>query len=1440
MPEILDEVRALVAAQFGIPVAAVDPDRSLVELGGDSLSLLALTRKLYDRFGVRVPVRELFEAAPGVRELAGRLAGDAGPTPAAQPPAAPVDFSLYFFGDYPEGDDHPARYRDLLTAAEFGDTHGFHALWIPERHFHSFGGLFPNPSVLAAALATRTTGIRLHAGSVVLPLHHPVRVAEEWSMVDNLSGGRAGLCVAHGWHAGDFALAPEHYGRQREVMYEQLASVRQLWSGARLTARSGTGDPVEVSLHPKPVQPRLPLFLAVLSDPASYERAAREGLGVVTNLMQQSVEQLAENIARYRRTRAECGLAPDEGRVVVLVHTYLGPDQDRARQEAYDPFLGYLRSSLSLFDTTMNSLGIDVDLSRTHPDDLDFLLGRAYRDYCENRALIGSPEGVRPVLDALVRAGADEIGCFVDFGLPGERMLAALPHLAALKDRYAGPPPEIRVETLPASAAQQRLWLLDRMYPGRTVHHEPKALLLEGPLDLSALRAALRGVTDRHAALRTVFQETPDGVRQLVRPAFDPDCPLVDLTGSTDEEAVRELHRTAGEPAFDLTGGPLWRVRLARLGADRHLLYLVAHHIVFDSLSTAVFCRDLAAHYVGEPGGLPPLDGPWRPRTAPSAESLEYWKSTLAGAPPLGLPTDRPRGTAHEGTGATLVHELDAALAREIRSLSRSLGGTPFAALLGAVGSVLGRFGATDDVVLGIAMTDRPTGTEDMIGMFVETAAVRLDLSGDPSFAELFRRVRGAVLGALDHQDVPFDQVVETVNPERRPGVNPLFTVLVEYEEQQRAEFGRTGLSARLLDVPRAQAPFDLTLYLTAHPDGVRCTAEYDTALFEQDTVARLLEYVEELLRTAVRRPRAPLSGAAGLTERDERALAELTGPVTSDEPACLHELFERAAAATPDAPALVGDHGTMTYAALDAAANRLAHRLIRDGVTPGDTVGVCLPRGTGLITALLAVLKCGAAYVPIDPALPARRRRFLADDSRAVLVVTDTDTDEALPSTPPGIPADADSLAYCLYTSGSSGTPKAVAVPHRGPVNLVRWQLAAHEPLRTLQWTSPGFDVSVQEIFTTLAGGAALVLLDDADRYEPAAVADVVRRHGVERLCMPGTPLTYLLDGAEPMPSLREVFSAGEQLRPVPALTRFLAAQPHTRLYHQYGPTEASVVVTSHPVDPDRGTPPPIGRPIANTVLRIEDTHGRPVPPGVAGELLIGGAPVAAGYLGDPERTAERFVTRSGSERFFRTGDLVRQNRDGDLEFLGRLDDQIKIRGHRVEPGETQSVLSGLPEVAEAAVLGHLDPEPRLVAYVVLREPRPEWVAVLRAGLAESLPDHLVPAAWVLLDRLPVNGNGKLDRARLAELEPEPAAVPPDRSPGTPAEERVHKVWCVELGADQVPVDVSFFEAGGNSLHAVRMLERLRGELGRRIPMTQFLAAPTIRALAARFGEEA
>lgn len=1321
------------------------------------------------------------------------------PLPAAadiQAPPAFCDFSLYFFGHYPDQQDTD-KYALINAAAEFGDEHGFHAVWLPERHFHSFGALFPNPSVLAASLASRTRRIRLHAGSVVLPLHHPIRVAEEWSVVDNLSGGRAGLCVASGWHANDFALAPQHFGRHRDLMYEQLDEVRALWSGAAVEATSGSGERIEVRLHPRPIQEQPPLYVAVVGNPESYRRAAAEGLGVVTNLMAQTVEELTANIALYRATRAEHGLDPAAGRVVVLVHTYLGED---ARRVAKQPFLDYLRSSLSLFNQVTNSLGFDLDLDRTPADDVDFLLDQAYQRYCASRAMIGDEKSAAAVANALVAAGANEIACFVDFGVPKQQVLAALPALDRLRARYAQ-------AQLPLTPAQRRIWLLERMFPGTGNYHEPKAIRLTGPLDAERLAGALQTVVGRHPELRTVFRERDGEPYRVVLPSLTLDVPVLDRSGTEEAEALRSLLGTEGKERFDLAEGPLVLARLVRLGPDRHLLFLLVHHIVFDSSSTTVLARDLLAAYEG--ARLSTLDSLHVASIATQEADLAFWRDELADAPVLRLPTDRPRPPVRTGTGAGFTREL--AVLPELRRFCVEQRATAFMAVLSAVGAVLGRFSGQHEVVLGTAVANRAAGTEDRIGLFLDTVALRVDLSGDPEFGTLVHRVRDRSTAAFDHRGVPFDELVRALNPGRDTSRNPLFQVLVEFEHAGEVE-PAGPLRADLLDVPADRAPFDITLYLTQHGDTLRCSVEYDTDLFDENTVHRILDYVEHVLHRAVRTPALRLSELVSPTETDRSAITSWQGEPAPEPPLLLHELFEQQAERTPDAPALLGDGVELTYRALDERADEVAGRLHADGVGPGDFVALLLDRGPDLIAAMLGVLKSGAAYVPVDPATPPARLRHVLSDCAAAVTITP----DWLARTS-DCPSDGDrprisghDAAYCIYTSGSTGKPKGVVVPHRGPANLVRWHHRHFRPLRTAQWTSTSFDVSVQEIFTTLSSGAALVLVDEDQRH---TLADVVERYGVERIFLPFTPLKYFVESRPSLPSLREVFTAGESLHITPALRRFLDEHPSCVLHNQYGPTETSVIVTSHPVDPDDEVWPPIGRPIAGAQLRLVGQDGREVPVGAIGEIEISGLPVATGYVGQP------FHGR------YRTGDLGRWRADGTVQFLGRVDDQVKIRGFRVEPGEVQAVLAELAGDAAVVVRPDVHGEPELVAYVVSSR------TDLAEQAAQSLPAHMVPKHWVRMDRLPYNTSGKLDRTRL----PAPAPRHADAEPSSGLERALHAAWCTELGRDSVPVTASFFELGGHSLSAVRLVNRINAEHGTALSMTDFFHTRTIRATAAK-----
>ncbi|MEU4569585.1 amino acid adenylation domain-containing protein [Micromonospora sp. NPDC023956] len=1617
-PAVLDRVRTLTASKLGLDVAAVGADETFFALGADSLLLISMSREIDHAYGVRVPIRDLFETVDTPRRLAERIVAGSGrppagsdrppagsgPSPAAASPREPasraaeapvapvpstadpgaaarpegtaaggpagaavpgydlsaiihrqldlmqqqlallgsaapvpvptvavpvptpmaparepevepepaedtVDVSLYFFGDYPDqrADD---RYGLILDAAQYADTHGFHAVWFPERHFHSFGGIFPNPSVLAAALAVRTSRIRLNAGSVVLPLHHPVRVAEEWSMVDNLSGGRVGLGCAPGWHANDFVFQPENFGRHKQVMYEHLETVRRLWRGEAVSARSGSGDPVDVRLFPRPVQDAPPFFTAIVGNPDSYREAARRDVGVVTNLMTQDVAHLAENIALYRRTRAEHGLDPAAGRVVVLLHTYLGDDLDRVREAAFEPFCAYLRSSFSLLGQVVNSLGMSIDLAGTPDEDVRFVLSRAYQRYCEQRALIGTPESCRPVLDAVLDAGADEIACFVDFGLPAPAVRAGLPFIDVLRratprrrtapvaDRPVG-----REEIAPLTPGQRRLWLVEQLHPGTPAYTEAVAVRLRGPLDVAALRGALGDVVARHAPLRATYREVDGEPCQVVRPVVPVELPVRDLTGQAESPAVAEVMAGESRRVFDLAEGPVFAFTLLRLSATQHVLVLAFHHLSTDGGSYAVLTREVSAAYrarvVGTAPELAPLPVtyPELARTAAAGRravvddgDLRYWLARFDPPPPtLVLPSDLPRPALPSPAGRSVFAEVPAELTGRIRRFSGAERVTPFTTLLGAFGVTLFRFSGQPDLVVGTGFDGRDERTADLVGFFVDTLPLRLDLTGDPTFREVLTRVRATAADAYEHAAVPFDALVRALAPHREAGRHPLFDVVVEYETGGAFAFELPGVTAEPLPVGLDKAPVDLMVYLS-HVDTVRCHVEYRTEVFDPVTVRRLIDHWIRLLDRLTREPDVPLSRLsdtvevpggwdtgstagqdagptvgqdAGLTAGQDAGLTagQDAGPTVGRDAGVsadrLHDLVLRQATRTPDAPAVVGGTTRWTYRDLRLRAEALARRITGAGVGADDLVAVLLPRRPELVAAQLGVLLAGAAFLPLDPDLPPARLAALLADSEARLLVTSTafdhpvatprllieeipgDADPLPPPTgtdPPAVPGP-EHLAWCVYTSGSTGRPKGVLVPHRPAVRVVTWHVAALGLTGAdvvAHGLGLGFDANLAEIWPALAAGATVQLVPDEVRADPAALCAWWAECGVTVAFLPA-PLAELVFAAPvpPPATLRTLVVGGSQLRRRPP-----AGFPAT-VVNAYGPTEAAVVTTAGPVRCDGTGPIDIGRPAAGHRLYVLDPDGRPVPPGAAGELHVGGDGLARGYLGRPAETAAGFPPDPYSPvpgaRMYRTGDRVRVRGDGTLEFLGRLDDQVKIAGHRVEPGEAAGALVRLPGVRQATVVARYDrgDEPYLAAYVVADDDggaAASRTARLTAALADRLPPYLVPRAWVLLDRLPLGGNGKVDVARL----PAPEVTTGDQGPQPGVEQLVHDAWCAELGVPRLPLDTPFFTAGGHSLAAVRLANRLSGALGSEVGVHRVLQAPGIRAMAA------
>ncbi|TDW75481.1 amino acid adenylation domain-containing protein [Kribbella pratensis] len=739
---------------------------------------------------------------------------------------------------------------------------------------------------------------------------------------------------------------------------------------------------------------------------------------------------------------------------------------------------------------------------------------------------------------------------------------------------------------------------------------------------------------------------------------------------------------------------------------------------------------------------------------------LAYWNQVLAGAEPLVLPADHVR-TAGDDTVASVKQELEEELGDAVFAFSRERKLSPVMTMLAAVATVLGRFAAQEDVTIGSALT-RPKGDTSTAPR--RALPLRIDLSGEPELGELAQRVRDITAGAFDHAGTDL-AVLER---------DPLFQILVDFEDGDE-------------DLP---ATVDLRFRLTHHGAGITCTADYRPGLFEQTTIERLLAYLTEVLRRATSRPDLRIPQLVIPIQDDLKALRELeadvdpSGPigrvrrdaVVAGELSGLHTLFEQQVARTPDAIALVQGDRELTYADLDRRSNAVAWQLVDLGVKPGQLVAVRVARGTEMVVAVLAVLKSGAAYLPLDPGVPESRWAFMVQDAAAVALVGDdaaladrlglklvpvaaVDNDPRARQAPP-VRAAADDVAYCIYTSGSTGNPKGVIVPHRGPVNLVRHYLRTRRSLRTLQWTSFGFDVHVQEMFTTLASGAALVLIGEDDRYDPDAVVAALRDHNVERLFMAFSPLTALLATMRrlpELPALREIVAGGEAMVLTHKVRDFLTAHPDCRLFNEYGPTEASIVTTIHEVDPAEDRPS-IGRPIEGVVVRLLDAALRPVPVGAVGEIHLGGAAVAQGYIGRPEETEHAFVPDPGhpGARLYRSRDLGRWRADGMLEYLGRADDQVKIRGHRVEPGETEHVLADQPGVVDAVVVAQPNPggDTCLIGYVVLEDSDPAVLARLMLDLGKELPIYLVPADLIPIEELPLDDNGRLDRARLPEPE--------------------------------------------------------------------------------------
>ncbi len=1047
-----------------------------------------------------------------------------------------------------------------------------------------------------------------------------------------------------------------------------------------------------------------------------------------------------------------------------------------------------------------------------------------------------------------------------------------------------------RHDPIPLSFAQQRLWFLDQLQPDSPFYNIPLVLRLCGRLDVAALERSFEEIVRRHEVLRTVFDVGSDGEPvQVVLPSLAVVVERIDLTGLAESAAVcRDLCREAAAKPFDLRRGPLICAGLLMLGdsgeRQEAVLMLTMHHIVSDGWSAEVLVKEFTSLYRAfSQGQVSPLAdlaiqyadfACWQRRCLVGGElerQLDYWRQRLDGASfVLDLPTDRPRPAVMTYCGASLNFEIPLPLAQRVREVGKQHNVTLFMLMLAVFELQLSRYSGQNDICVGTPVANRHRHeVEDLIGFFVNTLVLRGDLSANPCFADFLTQVKTSVLDAQHHQNLPFEKLVEALQPERDPSRSPLFQAMFVLANQDKLELSLPGLEISVPEGRSEVAKFDLTLHIQDWPDGrISGMWEYNTDLFDADTIVRFDQHYRQLLEAAVERPQMRVSELPLLNEAEKRQILEDWNATETDYPqeCCIHQLIEAQVEQTPDAVALSFENKRLTYAELNAKANQLAHYLIERGVGPEVLIGICIERSLEMVIGLLGILKAGGAYVPLDPNYPEERLAFMLDDIAPIVVLTqakfigrdfgraqtlsldsDWTTIETYSAVNPKPDIRPENLAYCIYTSGSTGRPKGAGVPHQGILNRLQWMQAEYRldaGDKVLQKTPYNFDVSVWEFFWPLMTGARLVVAAPELHKDSQGLIELIRREGITTIHFVPSMLQAFVEtpDVEQCGSLKRVICSGEAL-PADLVQRFQQKLP-TELHNLYGPTEASVDVSYWACPEEwREAAIPIGRPIANIRLYILDRSLNPVPTGTHGELHIAGIGLGRGYQNRPALTAEKFIPDpfgAAGSRMYKTGDLVRHRSDGNIDYLGRIDHQVKIRGLRIELGEIEAQLIQQSAVKEAVVIAREDQpgDKRLVAYLIEERLGTLQLDELKVQLKQILPDYMVPSAFVVLEQMPVSTNGKLDRNKLPAPNLSEQLKKAYVAPCTITEQVLAEIWQEVLGVEQVGSEDDFFALGGHSLLATQSFFLAQKRLATTVTFKAFLTEPTIAAQACLIDE--
>jgi len=1049
----------------------------------------------------------------------------------------------------------------------------------------------------------------------------------------------------------------------------------------------------------------------------------------------------------------------------------------------------------------------------------------------------------------------------------------------ALAERVGIPRHATDEPSAPLSFPQQHMWLHQRLSPESAAYHMPLAVRLKGALDLRALAESLGDLLQRHAVLRTVYRDQAGEVVQVTLPPSPVELPLDVAEGSSSEareSAALSTGRAEVMRPFDLERGPVLRARVIRLAVDEHILLLTVHHIAADGWSLGILAREMSVFYrarkraAGEPAVLPPPAirytdfARWQRSEASSTRTagmLDYFRAKLSGAAQLELPLDRPRPSRRSSSSAQLAVEIKEPLGRQLQSLADGAGASPFMVLLATLQLLLAKYSNQDDVTIGSPIANRALPeVRDVVGLFVNMLALRADLSRVGSFSALLAQTKQTALEAYERQELPFERVVDAIGRERDDSRSALFQALLVLLNTPSISANVEGLQISPVVVESGAADHDLVLTLAPQGDGYQGALHYNGSLWDGATMRRLLGHYLELLEAVTRNPDLRLDHVRLCGGEDERQIAawnQTSRAFAGEEP--VHRSFERRAAETPEATALRSEGRNVSYGLLNGAANRLARDLMTMGVRRGSVVGIALPRSPELVLSVLATLKAGAAYLPIDPEWPERRVEAALVEARACVLVASSSLQPRVPANierlvlaeerawssplaqnPSGALCAAD-LAYVIATSGSTGAPKAAMNTHGALTNRLCWQQLEIpiEPLdRVLYKTPATFDVSVWELLWPLQQGATMVIARPEGHREADYLAELVRREAVTVAHFVPSMLEAFVEMLRlaPVDSLRVVIASGEVLA-APLIARFHELTTSARLYNLYGPSEAGIDVTCFPcLRSDVRQVVPIGRPIANTQIRIVDKTLSPVPVGVPGEICIAGRNVGRGYASRPEWTAERFVPDAFAAQpgsvMYRTGDLGRWRADGNIEYIGRRDQQVKVRGHRIELGELEAAVLRAPFVRAVAASVHVaSGDPELLLHVVWAEPGASSERELREFLRSELPSSMQPAQIVALQTMPLTSSGKIDRRAL----PAPQRAQP-RAPGrleTELEREVARLWLEVLGSGAVPDQyANFFELGGHSISLARLGARFKLVFGVEVPLRSLFDAPSLDAM--------